>query len=118
MQLTYFCGSASFCSSPKDRRALKESMTRLERDYAVVGVMEKMNSSLYVMEKFLPSWFKGIQEMVKKVKTNKINRNPHPRPTRIVKERLNERLSMDIEFYQFVRQRLMMQEDLLKTSNT
>lgn len=37
-----------------DREMLEEAMETVEREYSVVGVTERFNDSLQVMEKYLP----------------------------------------------------------------
>ena len=37
-----------------EREVMLEAMETLEKEYSVVGVMERFNDSLLVMEKYLP----------------------------------------------------------------
>jgi len=44
----------------------------------------------------------------------KKNQNPHPTPSIEIQQILEERLHLDIEFYEFVKQRLFIQLEFLK----
>ena len=71
LQLSYFCGSSRLCSDPSSRAALQLAKhnieTRLEvwwhPRYTVVGVMEHWETSLRVLEAYLPRWFAGAAEV-------------------------------------------------------
>lgn len=107
LQLRYFC----VCSRPgmTQREMLGEAMTTVEREYSVVGVTERFNHSLQVMEKYLPAWFSGSRAALSQVSPSLTNRNPHPPFSHLsakTQEILTSRLRYDIEFYNFVVQRL------------
>lgn len=107
LQLTYFCGQQAQCNNASSRWAITRAMQTVESRYSVVGVKEQFNSSLRVMEGYLPEWFggaRGVSDLMKKKNTN-----PHPEPSTQVLEILKQRLHLDTEFYQFVKQRLDLQ---------
>jgi len=106
-QMRYFCE----CERPgmTEREMMLEAMETLEKEYSVVGVMERFNDSLLVMEKYLPGWFSGSLSALSRVSPSLTNRNPHPTFSHLspkTQETLISRLGYDIEFYHFVIQRL------------
>ena len=58
---------------------------------------------------FFKEWFRGARDVLSHVDQKHYNRNPHPKPNKIVRNILRERLRMDLEFYEFVKQRLALQ---------
>ena len=56
--LSYFCGYGPGCSDPEDVSALQRAKAAVEEQYSVVGVVERRNVSLAVMEAYLPQWFR------------------------------------------------------------
>ena len=48
------------------------------------------------------------------IKSSQRNKNPHPKPKEEVKQILQERMKLDIEFYDFVKQRLALQYNSLE----
>ena len=46
-----------------DQWALEMAKANVDRYYPVVGVLEELNATLAVLEKKLPYFFKGVQDM-------------------------------------------------------
>lgn len=46
-----------------DRWALERANSNVERYYPVVGVLEELNSTLTVLEKRLPYFFRGVKDI-------------------------------------------------------
>jgi len=61
-QLTFFCGSALECKRVGSRAALQKAKYNAEKYYSVIGVSEDLESSLAVMESYLPKFFKGATQ--------------------------------------------------------
>uniref|UniRef100_A0A914YBM0 Sulfotransferase n=1 Tax=Panagrolaimus superbus TaxID=310955 RepID=A0A914YBM0_9BILA len=59
IQIPYFCGTAAFCSEPGNEMALKQAKWNLVNRYLVVGLNERMEDLIAVLEKLLPNFFKG-----------------------------------------------------------
>ena len=112
-QLTYFCGSAPECRTLGSVEALQRAKYNTEKFYSVVGVTEHLRISLLLLEQYLPRYFTGLlklygrQEFLGKAHvrsgTNKKDILPSNRKV------LEKKLKMDIEFYEFVLQRLFNQ---------
>ncbi len=86
------------------------------RHYAVVGVLEQFDRSLEVLESFVPAYFGGARR-VYRGKLKRVfheNRNSMKRrPRREVVAALRQNFTLEYEFYQFCRQRLSLQHELL-----
>ena len=79
-------------------------MLNVERGYAFVGTTEQMDLGLAVLEAALPRFFKGAQKVFKGM--SRVNVNKHQGMSAKSRETLEKHLATDIEFYNFVRQRL------------
>ena len=75
----------------------------------MVGTIEHFNISLAVLEAYLPTYFSGASSLYQRSGEEKRNSNPHPEPSQEVTDIIKQRLEMDIEFYDFVKQRLFKQ---------
>lgn len=107
LQLTYFCGSALECGHPHSKQGLQLAKYNVEHRFAVVGVMEEFATSVAVLEQMLPRWFRGAGAA--RGSGRQTNKNSHPTPSQTTLRILKTRLSLDIEFYHFVFQRLVIQ---------
>lgn len=104
LQLTFFCGNAPECRRTGSRDALAQAMLNVERGYAFVGTTEQMELGLAVLEAALPRFFEGAQKVFKGM--SRVNVNKHQGMSAKSRETLEKHLATDIEFYNFVRQRL------------
>ena len=112
LQLTYFCGSSLECGQASSRRALQLAKYNVEQRFAVVGVMEELATSLAVLEDRLPRWFEGAAGEGGGGGGHR-NRNSYPGPSEETLGVLRHRLRNDLEFYMFVRHRLLLQNATL-----
>ena len=62
-----------------------------------------------MVKSFVSGFFRGAREMMTGIKSSQRNRNPHPPAGERVKQVLLQRLKLDLEFYEFVKQRLLLQ---------
>ena len=104
LQLTYFCGNSPVCRRTGSRDALAQAMVNVERHYAFVGTTEQIGLGLKVLEAALPRFFKGAQEVYKGMSWFHVNK--HQSMSAKSWETLKKQLATDIEFYNFVRQRM------------
>ena len=105
MQLTFFCGSAPECRQSDNRQALNIAKYNSEIYYSVIGLTEKMNSSLSLLEKKLPNYFYNFLNLYLK---NTVNEKMNPKKKSIsmrARIKLEKKLQLDMEFYEFVQQR-------------
>lgn len=89
--------------------AMKRAMSNVEKFYPVVGVTEKMNMTLAVLEKVMPEYFEGATQAY--YKSSYIISGRHQNSFRkAVKEEtiefIRQNFTCEIEFYDFCQQRL------------
>ncbi|XP_076170206.1 heparan sulfate 2-O-sulfotransferase pipe isoform X2 [Ptiloglossa arizonensis] len=121
-QTLFFCGHSEKCTPFNTVGALERAKLAVEKHYAVVGVLEDVNTTLTVLENYIPRFFQGATDVYyDEVNSFKrINRNFFKPPvTEEVKEMVRRNFTREIEFYQFCKQRLYKQLRALKlTKNT
>ena len=106
---TYF----QFCYQLNNQRALKEAKRNVMKHYPVVGVLERLNQTLYVLEEKLPQYFKGANGLYfnkgSKIQTfsNKMKKSVSWQVRNTIVKRINN----EIEFYNFCVKRLQHQYD-------
>ncbi|KAF2901601.1 hypothetical protein ILUMI_04588 [Ignelater luminosus] len=108
-QSMFFCGHDEACTPFNTQGALQKAKMAVEQHYAVVGVLEDLNSTLTVLEHYVPRFFKGAFEVYwdEISRYNTINRNTFKPPvSEEVKEIVRRNFTKEIEFYQFCKQRL------------
>ncbi|XP_026738237.1 heparan sulfate 2-O-sulfotransferase pipe [Trichoplusia ni] len=111
-QTLFFCGHEPQCTPFNSVEALQRAKRVVEQQYAVVGVLEDMNSTLLALEKYVPRFFKGALNLYwDQLNTfNRINRNAFKPPvSEAVKQIVRANFTREIEFYEFCKQRLHMQ---------
>ena len=89
-QLTYFCGSSPECQVVGNRAALQKAKYNAEKYYSVIGVVSDLESSLFVMEHYLPRYFKNAKLIYKMLGLANIN-NKKKSPWKSYKRLLRRR---------------------------
>ncbi|XP_075225163.1 heparan sulfate 2-O-sulfotransferase pipe isoform X2 [Lycorma delicatula] len=119
-QSLFFCGHSDACTPFNTVGALQRAKRAVEKHYAVVGVLEDLNSTLTVLEYYIPRFFKGARQVYKEVEHFKrINRNTFKPPvSEEVKDLVRKNFTREIEFYHFCRQRLHRQLIALRLPDT
>ncbi|XP_037933295.1 heparan sulfate 2-O-sulfotransferase pipe-like [Teleopsis dalmanni] len=108
-QSLFFCGHAYECTPFNTVGALERAKFAVESQYAVVGVLEDLNTTLSVLEEYVPRFFEGVREIYDSSAEylTKINKNNFKPPvSEKVKDIVRRNFTNEIEFYQFCRQRL------------
>lgn len=59
----FFCGHHEECTPFNTEGALQRAKRAVEQHYAVVGVLEDLNSTLSVLEKYIPKFFDGATDV-------------------------------------------------------
>ncbi|KAI5637084.1 sulfotransferase family domain-containing protein [Phthorimaea operculella] len=111
-QTLFFCGHEPQCTPFNSLEALQRAKRVVEEQYAVVGVLEDMNSTLTALERYIPRFFQGASTMYwDQLNTfNRINRNNFKPPvSEAVKQLVRANFTREIEFYEFCKQRLYTQ---------
>ncbi|XP_030570716.1 heparan sulfate 2-O-sulfotransferase pipe-like isoform X8 [Drosophila novamexicana] len=108
-QSLFFCGHDYECTPFNTVGALERAKFAVEQQYAVVGVLEDFNTTLSVLEKYVPRFFEGVRDIyaTSAEYLTKINKNNFKPPvSEHVKDIVRRNFTNEIEFYQFCRQRL------------
>lgn len=120
-QSLFFCGHSDMCTPFNTVGALERAKRAVERHYAVVGILEDLNSTLTVLEHYVPRFFRGAtSEYWNEVdRFTRINRNLFKPPvSEEVKDIVRANFTREVEFYQFCRQRLHRQLLALRLPDT
>ncbi|KAG7153551.1 heparan sulfate 2-O-sulfotransferase 1-like [Homarus americanus] len=110
----FFCGQYEQCLKLGDPWALQKAKYQAEYDYSVVGLAEEWNTTLAVLEEYLPMFFQGARQRYWSQEfeaERQVNKNPKKYsevPEKIIKL-LKERMGPEYELYEFLRQRLHLQ---------
>ncbi|XP_046400293.1 uronyl 2-sulfotransferase-like [Ischnura elegans] len=113
LTIPYFCGHEKWCMALNDQWALEEAKSNVDRFYPVVGVLEEINATLSVLERKLPRFFSGVQEMYFTELLEPHHNKNRKRPREIsedIRLRLKSVLKMEYEFYNFIKSRLLRQK--------
>ncbi|EDV40940.1 uncharacterized protein Dana_GF10764, isoform A [Drosophila ananassae] len=112
-QSLFFCGMRTdICMPFNSHEAMQRAKKNVEKRYAVVGTWEDTNTTLTVLEGYIPRFFEGAKEEYYKMRDvlGNFNKNQF-RPTLSDRARavLSKNLTREIELYQFIRHRLYKQ---------
>lgn len=107
--IPFFCGNDAWCRK-RDRKALEAAKKNISGKYLFVGVLEDIENSLKLLELYLPNFFSGMSEILdkisKKLKTGSVTLNKKD-DSEEVKKYLGDRLVLELELYEFVRQLML-----------
>ena len=83
----------------------------MEKYFAVVGVLENMDQSLEVLENYVPRYFRNARKVYKDLMWGThVNKNKQKPPTpNYIKQMMLPSFRLEIEFYEFCKQRLTKQ---------
>ncbi|OAD62035.1 Heparan sulfate 2-O-sulfotransferase pipe [Eufriesea mexicana] len=62
-QTLFFCGHSEKCTPFNTVGALERAKMAVEKHYAVVGVLEDVNTTLTVLENYIPRFFRGATDV-------------------------------------------------------
>jgi dermatan/chondrotin sulfate uronyl 2-O-sulfotransferase UST len=102
------------CNGFETEKALQRAKENVEKHYAVVAVLEEMNKSLYVFEKYIPKFFRNSRNLydnlMKNTRENGVNKNLYkPKMSKELRTLLMQNFTMEIDFYEFCKARLQKQ---------
>ena len=111
MQISFFCGMNPLCDEFGSQKALEMAKSNVERYYAVVGVLEKWNDTLKVLENYLPRFFTNARKVYKEMMHDQpTNKNKWKiKAAKEIKDMVQGNFTTEIEFYNFCKQRLYRQ---------
>ncbi|XP_039486423.1 heparan sulfate 2-O-sulfotransferase pipe isoform X3 [Drosophila santomea] len=112
-QSLYLCGqNMAVCMPFNSHEAMQRAKKNVEEHYAVVGTWEDTNTTLSVLEGYIPRFFTGAKDEYYALKKSlgNVNRNTYrPRISDKARAVLSQNLTREIELYQFIRHRLYKQ---------
>lgn len=115
-QIVQFCGHEPFCRLFNNPDALQLAKENVEKHYKVVGITEDMNKTLTVAAHYMPEYFKGALEIYHQediVKYRYENKGK-PKISQHVKNLVRANFTLEVEFYEFLKQRLDLQYEKIK----
>ncbi|XP_002740642.1 uronyl 2-sulfotransferase-like [Saccoglossus kowalevskii] len=114
--IPYFCGQDPGCYEPT-RYALETAKQNVLKHFIFVGVLEEFTTSLLILEQILPQFFQGAPEAYQQTQEKGLVESyksvQRKEPSENVKAIMKERLSLEYEFYYFVKRRFDLIKDQL-----
>ena len=110
-QMMFFCGNNIECSLFNSKKVLNLAKNIVEEKYSVVGILEDLESTFTVLQNYVPKFFRNAKNIFKENDSNltltHTNKNPMKKPIEDKTRRfLEKKFSVEIEFYEFCKQRL------------
>lgn len=116
LQLSFFCGQDSYCTTVGSRRALQMAKYNAENFYSAVGVLEDLHLSYRVFERYLPRFF--ARASVSDIGTGRVRFNSQenkPSVRNSTRLMMESYLKEDLDLYHFLKQRLHLQAQALES---
>ena len=116
--IPYFCGQSDVCLTPS-RQALELAKHNVIKHFSVVGLQDNLLHTFALLEQTSPDLFGNLTRFAHRFiqhsggETNKAKRH-YPAGER-AKLRMNERLTYENEFYEFVKKRFLTMQLYFKT---
>ncbi|XP_066288201.1 uronyl 2-sulfotransferase-like [Branchiostoma lanceolatum] len=111
----FFCGQESICMEPS-QMAVERAKENIRRHYAVVGVLEEFSSFLRVLEVVMPQFFRGAQDTWREAESKQMEHQKTAikiPPSEESREIMRQRLHLDYQVYDFIKERFHMQKTQL-----
>ncbi|XP_035681320.1 uronyl 2-sulfotransferase-like isoform X1 [Branchiostoma floridae] len=111
----FFCGQESICMEPS-QMAVEVAKENIRRHYAVVGVLEEFSSFLKVLEVVMPQFFRGAHDTWRKIESKQMEHQKTAikiPPSNESREIMRERLHLDYQVYDFIKERFHRQKTQL-----
>ena len=110
-QMMFFCGNTPQCALFNSKKVLNRAKETVETAYSVVGILEELDSTFLALQKYLPKFFRNAKELydenLHNLTLTHTNKNPYKKALKAETRALLEaRFQVEIEFYEFCRQRL------------
>ncbi|ROT71382.1 putative heparan sulfate 2-O-sulfotransferase pipe-like isoform X1 [Penaeus vannamei] len=114
LQLSFFCGQETFCQLVGDRKALQLAKYHAETRYSAVGLLEELPLSYKVFQHYLPLFFGKATTIEEGTGNMRLNgQDDKPTVSERTKNMMRSYLKEDLEFYQFLKQRLYLQAEAI-----
>lgn len=93
--IRYFCGFHPSCTNSKSPENIKLAKKHIDEDYFVIGMTEEFDNTVMLLEKALPTFFKGSYESWKGIKSS-MKSKTKTRTQEFLSEEAYEKLRYDI----------------------
>ena len=113
MLIPFFCGHGPECLQ-RTSNALQKAKENAALYYGPVGVLEDFEAFLKVLGCTIPHYFNGIETVFKGKKANKTKNKGTP-ITNSNYEKLAKHMELEVEFYQFIKDRFDYLKERLKS---
>ena len=99
------------CDVFGSEEGLNRAKYNVEKYYAVVGILEKWHESLELMERYVPRFFKNARSAYKYYMRDKPKNknNIKQKVSQSIKDQIAANFTVEIEFYEFCKQRFYKQ---------
>uniref|UniRef100_A0A914GZ60 Uncharacterized protein n=1 Tax=Globodera rostochiensis TaxID=31243 RepID=A0A914GZ60_GLORO len=106
LQIPYFCGTAHFCTVPGNEQAFQSAKRNLVERYLLVGLTERMEETVLLLEQLLPAFFRGAADHFRSLSEQRkqlrhTNRKFQPSAETEHKFKEHPVYRMEREFYEF-----------------
>ena len=61
--MMFFCGNDPDCIGFNTKEALAKAKETVEKNFALVGVLEKLDQTFDLLEAFVPKYFSGLKSL-------------------------------------------------------
>ncbi|KAG7173230.1 Heparan sulfate 2-O-sulfotransferase hst-2-like [Homarus americanus] len=113
--VTFFCGHHIFCRTIGHKDALQLAKQVVSEDYSVVGLVKHMELTLQLMETLVPRYLTGALKIYENIRQREhmiVNKNQKkPEVPTVIQKELSRRMVYDLDFYNFLEQRLFEQKE-------
>jgi len=111
-QSIFLCGHDDECNPFNTKDAIERAKFAVENEFAVVGILEDIETSLAVFEKYIPQFFAGATEIYNENKEyfKRINQNNFkPTVSDEIRKLISPNFTQETELYEFLKKRLYTQ---------
>ncbi|XP_070562698.1 uronyl 2-sulfotransferase-like [Ptychodera flava] len=111
----YFCGQKDECRTPS-RWAIEQAKKNVVEKFLFVGITEQFNSTLVILERLLPKFFEGALEAYKVTLSSirdQFKSKSKIEPSEEALKIQRERMALEVEFYEFVKKRMLLIKEQL-----
>ena len=107
-QIPFFCGSSENCLKLGHPDAPYQAIQNIEKHFVVVGTLEELDKSLFVMECLMQEYLSGLVKLKKRfLEKNKHQKNRDVVPLNIkARKEMKNRLKGEYIVYNYVKERL------------
>ena len=109
-QLPFLCGDSTVCRTMGHPEAVSRTISNIEANYVVVGVLEMLEETITVMECLMPDIMSGLSEVFRHSKVHKKGTHAAMQAavmTHETKQLMKKRLDPEYQVYDFVKARLL-----------